>query len=196
MAEQERAEAAEIGMAETIGQMILFGLINPLIALPAFILGWIARRWWLVPAGAVAIAALFTSLSILDFNARPDVAADSEILWAALPFTLVPTLAWCGAGFFLGRWQRSRRDPEARALVRVASILAGLLLGAVLGAAAGLGLGELYVSVARVSSFEGLAGYVVVFLFIAPGVLVGAASGALAGAMLHRRLAGPRITPG
>jgi hypothetical protein len=178
-------------MAEMILQMIVFGLISPVIALPAFLFGWMVRQWWLVPLGAVAIAAVFLVLSLMD-SAVPK---GGEIVWAAVPVTLLAPLAWCIAGFYFGRWRRGRHGgSEAAGVVRAASIIAGLLLGAALGAAAGLGLGQAYVMLARVSSFEGLAGYVVVFLFMLPGLVIGAIGGAVIGDLVNRRRAGRHMT--
>lgn len=178
-------------MIEVIPQMIAFGLINPLVALPAFLLGWMVRRWWLVPVGAVWIAVVLLILSLTQ-SAVPEA---GEIVWQALPVTTLPPLAWCAAGYAFGHWRRSRHGGSKTAVaIRVASIGVGLLIGAPLGAAAGLGLGQAYVIMARVISFEGLSGYVVVFLFALPGLAIGGIAGAAIGGVLYGRLAARRMT--
>jgi hypothetical protein len=180
-------------MAGLIAQIVVFGLLSPGIAVSAFLAGWIARRWWLVPVAAVVIAAVFATISMVNLDAP----ADSEIVWAAVPFTIVAPLVWCSAGFYFGRWRRSRHVKSGSpGAARVASILAGVVTGAAIGTLAGLGLGEAYVTLARVSSFEGLAGYVVVFLFMLPGLLIGAAAGGAVGGIVQRRFAARRLGSG
>jgi hypothetical protein len=171
-------------MIDLFGRIILFGMVSPLIALPSFLWGWMVRRWWLVPIGAAVLAALFIVVALIDLD-RPE---DSEIVWSAAPASLVPPLAWCAAGYFFGRWRRGRGGYMPAGFGRVVSILGGLLLGAVAGATAGFGLGLAYVELAHVSSFEGLAGYVVVFLFALPGLVIGAILGAVIGGIVNRRL--------
>jgi hypothetical protein len=173
-------------LADLLVKIILFGLISPAIALPSFLYGAVVRRWWLVPIGAAALAALFLAIAF----------DDAEFVWAAAPVALVPVLAWCTAGYRFGRWRRSRRGKtEPAGFARAASIVAGLLLGGVAGTAAGLGLGAAYIDLAQVSSFEGLSGYVVVYLFMAPGLIIGAIAGAIIAAMINRRLGARGAAP-
>jgi hypothetical protein len=172
-------------LMELFGRIILFGLVSPLVAVPAFLYGMVVRRWWLVPIGAAALAALFVALAF----------EEGEIGWLAAPVTVLPPLAWSASGYYFGRWRRQHRGDERTGFARVVAIVAGLLLGAAAGAIAGFGLGLAYVELAQVSSFEGLAGYVAVFLFGLPGLVIGAIAGAVAGAMINRRLGARRAAP-
>lgn len=178
-------------MAEVAVQMVVYGLFSPLVAVPAFIFGWLVRRWWLVPLGAVALGALFTAISMVDFDAP----GGSEIAWPLVPLSVLPPLAWASAGYHFGRWRRRAGAGERATAARVAAIIGGILIGTVVGGVAGFGLGEAYVTLARVSSFEGLAGYVVVFLFALPGLLIGAVAGGVVAAVINTRLAARRMTP-
>ena len=171
-------------MTEAILQMIVFGLISPAIAVPAFLFGWAVRRWWLVPVGAIAIAAIFLIHSIVDFEA----ASEGEVVWAAIPFAVLPPLGWCSAGFWFGRWRRQHRETPPGGSGRAVNLTVGLVFGAALGVATGWGLGEIYVEIARVSPMEGYAGYLVVFFFMAPGLMIGAIAGVAAGLAVNRRL--------
>jgi len=172
-------------LIELVGRIVLFGLISPLIAVPALLYGMVVRRWWLVPVGAVLLAAIFAALA----------SEEGEVVWLAAPAALVPPLAWAAAGYYVGRWRRARPGGVPTALARGAPIAAGLVLGAAAGAVAGFGIGMAYVELAQVSSFEGLAGYVVVFLFALPGLVIGAILGAIIGGTIHRRLYARQASP-
>jgi hypothetical protein len=172
-------------LIELLGRIVLFGLISPLTAVPAFLYGMVVRRWWLVPVGAVGLAAIFAALGF----------EEGEVVWLAAPVAVVPPLAWAAAGYYVGRWRRARPGGVPATLARGASIVAGLVLGAVAGAVAGFAIGMAYVELAQVSSFEGLAGYVVVFLFALPGLVVGAILGAVIGGMIRRRLDARQASP-
>ncbi|MCC7274788.1 MAG: hypothetical protein IT561_19115, partial [Alphaproteobacteria bacterium] len=90
----------------------------------------------------------------------------------------------------LRRWLRGRQQAApGDPLARTVWSLLGLVLGACIGGIAGMGLGIAYVDLANVSSFEGLAGYTVMFLFVLPGILVGMIAGAVAGWRRSRRAA-------
>jgi hypothetical protein len=175
----------DTSLPDLLVKIILFGLISPAIALPSFLFGAVVRRWWLVPIGAAALAAIFTALAF----------EGGEIVWLAAPVAVLPPLAWSAAGYYFGRWRRARGGGVPASLARGVSIVAGLVLGAAAGAAAGFGIGVAYVELAQVSSFEGLAGYVAVFLFGLPGLIIGAIAGAVAGAMVNRRLGARRTAP-
>lgn len=62
--------------------------------------------------------------------------------------------------------------------------LLGGVLGAALGGVAGVLLGLAFVELAQVSDFEGRSGYLVGFLFMPAGIVVGAVAGAI---LLRRR---------
>lgn len=64
----------------------------------------------------------------------------------------------------------------------------GALLGAIFGGVTGVLLGLAWVEIFAVSSFEGASGYLVGFLFLPAGILLGAVAG---GIWLHRRGAQP-----
>jgi hypothetical protein len=64
---------------------------------------------------------------------------------------------------------------------RVIYVLLGFVLGGVIGAVAGFAIGSAYVTAAQVSSLEGLSGYVVVYAFAFPGVIIGMVAGVAGG---------------
>src|SRR5688572_13100308 len=125
----------ELPLLELFGRIILFGLISPLVAVPAFLYGMVVRRWWLVPIGAVALAAIFVALA----------SEEGEIVWLAAPASVLPPLGWSASGYCFGQWRRRRRGGEPAGFARAAAMAAGLLLGAAAGAVAGFGLGLAYV---------------------------------------------------
>ena len=57
--------------------------------------------------------------------------------------------------------------------------LIGLIFGAMLGAAVGVGLGLAYVSIFKVSDFEGYSGMLVFFTFMPLGAIAGGIAGAV-----------------
>src|SRR5215204_5090565 len=132
---ERRSEMDDPPLLELFGRIILFGLVSPLVAVPAFLYGMVVRRWWLVPIGAAALAALFVALAF----------GEGEVVWFAAPMTVLPPLAWSAAGYYVGRWRRRRRGDEPAGVARAAAIAAGLLLGAAAEAVAGFGLGLAYI---------------------------------------------------
>jgi hypothetical protein len=134
------------------------------------------RRWWLAAAGGFAIAAVFLTLSIVDFE-RPE---DSDFTWLAVPAALLGPSAWSAGGYFFGRWRRRRKGTvEPAAAGATVAAWTGGFIGLIIGAAVGLGLGLGYVELAHVSSFEGMAGYLVVYIFAPLGGITGAIIGAM-----------------
>ena len=158
------------------------GLTSPVNILGGLVLGWLCRRWWHVPVAAVVLeAAVFVTL------VRWNLPAEGELVLAFLPLGLVGPLAWCAAGFAL---RRALAGPDgARAggvAARIVSVAVGVVVGAAAGAGLGLLLGEAYVAWAKVSSFEGASGYLVVFGCGLPGLVIGSGLGAWLGWRLSR----------
>jgi hypothetical protein len=151
---------------------ILAGMINPVIIVPAIVIGAFARRWWQALLGAVAVAAVVFAIRSHH-----------------LPETVLAAAAWTSAAFLGAR--RWRAGPDT--WQSVVGLAAGFILGGLFGGGAGLALGAWYVEAAQVSNFEGKSGYVVVYLFLFPGVIIGAASGAVLGWLLGRRAGAARV---
>jgi hypothetical protein len=154
---------------------ILAGVINPLIIVPAIVIGALARRWWQALLGALVVAA-----------------AVFAIRWAAFPVTVLAAAVWTSAAFLAARRWRGGADtgPIRQSIFGLA---VGFILGGLFGGGAGVALGAWYVEAAQVSSFEGKSGYVVIFLFLFPGVIIGAATGAVLGWLLGRRAGAARF---
>lgn len=146
------------------------GLTAPANILGGLVLGWFCRGWWQVVLAAVVMHGVLLALILP--GSLPEGAT---LAWVALPLGVIGPLAWCAAGFAL---RRHVVTPGGMG-ERVVSALAGTVLGGAAGAVAGAGLGELYVTLARVSAFEGAAGYAVFFLFVLPGIGIGALLGAI-----------------
>jgi hypothetical protein len=165
-------------LAGVLLQGVLLGLASPMVALPAALLGWFARRPWQAVLGGVAVGVALFALSF-----RHTLPEGASIVWAAVPLGLVAPVLWALAGFLLGSWRRARgRRGSAPALwERLLGGLLGGVVGGLLGALVGYGAGVLYVELASVSNFEGQAGYAVVFGFALPGLVLGALAGLVLG---------------
>jgi hypothetical protein len=172
---------------------VLLGLVSPLVFIPAILLGWFARSWIWVFAGAVLIA-------LAGFGyALTTLPPGAFMVWAAAPLKILPPLAWAAAVFTLRRWIRQRTAAEpGNTGVRVVWLLIGLVLGAIAGGILGIALGTLYVEVTNASNFEGAAGYFVMLFCMPLGVLFGVIIGAVLGWRLSGRRAAPTaaVTPG
>lgn len=166
------------GLATAIVASVVQGLGSPANILGGLVVGWFCRRWWQVVLGAVTLHAVMLGAVL-----PGSLPAGAEIVWVLLPLGVVGPLAWCAAGFVLRRQVVTPGGGAERAGTAIAAGLAGGILGGALGAAAG----SLYVDIARVSSFEGQSGYLVVFGFVLPGMLIGAVLGAVVGWRRARR---------
>jgi hypothetical protein len=171
---------------------VLLGLASPLVFIPAILLGWFARSWIWVVAGAVLIALVGLGFALTELP------PGARMIWEAAPLGIIAPLAWAAAVFTLRRWMRQRTATEpAHPGVRVVWLLVGSVLGAIAGGILGIALGTLYVEITQASNFEGAAGYFV-FLFCMPvGVLLGVIIGAVFGWRLSGRRAAPpaSVTP-
>lgn len=166
-----------MGLAEAILRGLLHGLQSPWVIVPAWTIGWVARAWWQVVAGAFALAAILFAISQIALQSR--LPEGAQIVWWLVPLGLVPPLAHAAAAHWLRlRIGRSPGSPGAKLGTRLVSAFLGLLIGAALGAVIGFFVGEAYVEWAHVSQFEGGAGYMVIFVFALPGLLIGGGLGA------------------
>lgn len=147
-------------------------LTAPTNILGGLVLGWVCRGWWQVVLAAVVMHGVLVATML-----PGGMLENAPVVWLALLAGLAGPLAWCAAGFAL----RRHAVTPGSAAERAASAFAGLVLGGAAGAVIGLGLGELTVTMARVSTFEGAAGYAVFFLFVLPGIGIGAVLGAVLG---------------
>jgi hypothetical protein len=147
-------------------------LTAPTNILGGLVLGWLCRGWWQVVLAAVVMHGVLVATML-----PGGMLENAALVRLALLAGLAGPLAWCAAGFALRRHVVTPGSTAERA----ASAVAGLVLGGVAGAVTGLGLGELYVTMARVSTLEGAAGYAVFFLFMLPGIGIGAVLGAVLG---------------
>lgn len=174
-----------MGVLAAVIWSVLYDLIDPYIFVPAMALGWFARSIRVVLVGAALIAAVSIVLSLT----KPLPAGAERVLWLE-PIGIIAPLAWSYAVFRLRRWllQSDRIAPGGPA-VRLVRTALGFVLGGCVGCGAGLGLGLLYVSAANVSNFEGGAGYLVVFLFVPLGILIGMIAGAVLAWRRSRRIA-------
>lgn len=156
-------------------ESILWGAITPSILVPAALLGWWARRASVVVAGAIVIAAVNFAISLTE--TLPPGA--ERVLWLA-PVGILAPLGVAYAAFRLRAWLAAR-DAAAPASTgpRLVRSVFGAILGAVVGGGIGLGLGLAVVEIGQVSSREGESGYLVVFLFLLPGILIGLVTGAV-----------------
>jgi hypothetical protein len=162
-------------LLQAVGLSLLYGLADPLVFLPALVIGWLARAWWQAAAGAALIAVILFAIEL----ATPLPEGSSRV-WAVVPLMVIAPLVWTSLAYRLRRWLKVRRhvtpaDPVACAVLAVI----GGVVGACVGGLAGVALGTLYIQAAEVSNFEGAAGYMVVFLFMLPGIVIGAVAGAI-----------------
>jgi hypothetical protein len=158
---------------------VLMGLLSPIVALPALLVGWFARRTWQAVLGGVVVAVLLLALG--DFLS--ELPEGTINVWETLPLYLVAPVAWALAGFHLRRWRRARGQHSGGPELweKVLGALLGGVAGNMLGELGGYGLGLLYVEWAKVSGFEGHAGYVLMFGFALPGLMLGTLAGLVLG---------------
>ena len=158
-------------------QIILYQLISPFIFIPGILIGWFARTRAQLVGGGVLIAIVTTLLSFLQ-----SVPAGGQYVWGAIPLAVIAPLIWVFAVSALKRWMRPGESeaPRSSRLKLVRAII-GTVIGAPLGAAIGAGLGTAAVEIFQISAREGGAGYFVMFLFVLPGIPIGAIIGAIIG---------------
>jgi hypothetical protein len=136
-------------------------------------LGWFARAPWQAASMAMLVAAVLEIVSLIR------VGGGLDFLWW-LPLTLVAPTLWALAGFHLRRWlSRHGRSPEP-GLAAMQMALGGVI-GACLGAVGGYNLGRWYIEWAEVRVLTADAGYLEVFQFGLPGLLIGFILGLLLG---------------
>lgn len=160
-----------------IPQVILHQLISPYLFLPAIAVGWFARTRGQIVAGAVAIGIVSIALSFL--QPLPEGAQRAYVL---MPLVVISPLVWAFATAALKNWLR-REESTAAPSGSTARKALRAVIGAIIGAPAGGALGALIGSLAadyfKISNFEGGAGYYVVFLYVFPGIVIGAIAGAI-----------------
>jgi hypothetical protein len=148
--------------------------LNPLVFVPAFALGWFARRNWLLLAGALVIAAVQTILSLLE----PLPAGAGRWLWAE-PLGVVAPFLLAFAALRLRRWLRAsdRADPRSTLPCLVHTAL-GAIIGAGIGTGLFLGIGLAIVTLGDIHDREGGEAYLLVFVVAPFGLLLGLGAGA------------------
>lgn len=163
------------------------GLISPVNIVTGLVIGWFLRRWWQILVAVIVLQAIELAV----FTATK-LEPDQQILWAALPVGLVAPLAWCAAGRLL-RTLLYQPDGTARhgVGVRTGWTVIGVVLGGIAGGVIGFAAGIAYVQIAKVSTFEGLAGYMAVFGFGLPGVVIGLVAGGILAWRLSGRIKRP-----
>lgn len=160
-----------------VPQVILHQLISPFLFVPAIAVGWFARTRMQVTVGAVAVGVVSIALSFL--GRMPEGAS---IVYVLMPLTFVSPLVWAFATAALKK-KLLRDDPAATpasdVMRKAMRAVIGVVIGAPLGGALGALVGSLAADYFRISSFEGGAGYYVMFFFVLPGILIGAIVGAV-----------------
>jgi hypothetical protein len=172
-----------LDLFKALAESFLAGLIDPLVIVPAIAVGVLARRWWQALLGAVAVAAAVFAVGFFH-----DLPEGAEMVWAAVPVAALAPVTWSSAAFLGARRWRARAERGRRSVwPSVVGLAVGLEFGGLIGGVTGGALGAWYVEAAQVSNFEGMSGYVVVFLFLFPGMIIGAAAGTVIGWLLGRR---------
>ncbi|WP_431284822.1 hypothetical protein ACQW02_08420 [Humitalea sp. 24SJ18S-53] len=165
-------------------ESILWSLVAPAIFIPAIVLGWLARGFWVVIFGAVVIAGANIVMSLAETLPR----GAERVFWLA-PLGVVAPLVIGSAVFLLRRWLTSR-DQAAPGSIgpRLVRCLIGLVLGGVIGFGIGLGVGLAVIVIGGVANQAGGASALVVFVFVFPGILIGMIVGAIIGWVRSRRV--------
>jgi hypothetical protein len=175
-------------LATAILGSIGYGLISPSIFIPALAVGWFVQRWWHVAVGSIVIAVIS-----LVWWLTQELPEGAQIIWPTTPVGLIAPFVWCAAGFLARNWYRrhavATRQGFAMSFIRIAI---GIFVGGFGGGVLGSLIGMAYVALERVSSFEGLSGYVVA-AFMLIGIVIGIVGGGLAGFLRGR--VGPRTRP-
>lgn len=168
---------------------IFSALANPLVFLPAIVIGVVARAWWQVVLGAVLLTAALLGISI----ATTPLPEGGSRVWTTVPLGVIAPLAWAAVAFRFKQWRRARGGASGSPGATLAWVFGGVFLGLIVGAAVGVGAGMLFVELAHVSSFEGASGYLVFFAFMPGGAILGAIAGGILGAWRARRSALGRV---
>lgn len=160
-----------------IPRVLLYQLTSPFLFVPAIAVGWFARTRVQIILGAVAVGCVSIALSFL--QPMPE---GSSLVYGLMPLTFISPLVWAFATAALKR-RLQREDPAAAPAANLARKAIRAVIGVVIGAPVGGALGALVGSLAadhfRISNFEGGAGYYVMFLYVLPGILIGAIVGAV-----------------
>lgn len=158
-------------------QIILYQLTSPFIFVPGILIGWFARTRAQLVGGGVLIAAVITLLSFLE-----PLPPGGQRVWGTIPLALIGPMIWVFAVSALKRWMRPGEGEAPRSdRLRLVRTLVGVVIGAPLGGAIGALVGTAAVEIFQISAREGGAGYFVMFLFVLPGIPIGAIIGAIIG---------------
>ncbi len=158
-------------------QIILYQLTSPFIFVPGILIGWFARTRAQRVGGGVLIAIGITLLSFLE-----PLPPGGQRVWGTIPLAMIGPLIWVFAVSALKRFVRPGESEAPRSgRLKLVRAIIGTVIGAPLGAAIGAGLGTAAVEVFQISAREGGAGYFVMFLFVLPGIPIGAIIGAIIG---------------
>lgn len=167
---------------------VVHGLVAPAVIVPALVVGWMAPRTLVAVVGGVAIAAALFLFS----HWVASLPEGAVVIWWLMPLALIPPIAWSVGSHLAFRSLRAMAgDDRSHPGLRLVDAVVGAVIGAVLGGGAALLAGSIFVEVAQVSSFEGGAGYLVVFGFGFPGLVLGTLVGAFLGWRRRRRRAQP-----
>ena len=160
-----------------IPQVILHQLISPFLFVPAIAVGWFARSRVQIIVGAVAVAVLSIALSFMR-----GLPAGASLVYGLMPLTFISPLVWAFATAALKRklqGDAAAATPAGDIARKAIRAVIGVVIGAPAGGALGALVGSLAADYFRISNFEGGAGYYVMFLYVLPGILIGAIVGAV-----------------
>jgi hypothetical protein len=114
---------------------LMWSLSDTVIVAGAWLLGWLAKRWWILPVGAVPIVGLASVVGLFIRNATPGPGApDPGIATQAVTLNAVATLFWILVTYGLVTWARQpTSEPAGHRRNRVMGVAFGSLAGSVIG---------------------------------------------------------------
>jgi hypothetical protein len=157
---------------------LMWSLSETVIIAGAWLLGWFAKRWWMVIVGVVPIVGLATLVAVLIRHLMAEPGAPSPgIATQALIVDAVAALAWSSVAFRLARWAREPTGAPS-------GLRKGRVVGAAFGSVAGsvIGLLAQYLGMLAASAFG-----VTPLLAIPASKLLPTLAGGLVGWLVMRR---------
>jgi hypothetical protein len=164
-------------LADALLMGIVWSFLNPLVFVPAIVVGWLARDVRLVIVGALAMAAISIGMSL----SQP-LPPGARIVYAGLATQLIAPLAIALATFKFERWLHESAGPASpQAGRRIARTILGAMLGGITGALAFGTIGLLALQFSGVGNDDYVEGATMMILGSLVGLLIGLVVGAVLG---------------
>jgi hypothetical protein len=125
----------EWGPAVIMLSGLMWSLSDTVIVAGAWLLGWLATRWWILLVGAVPIVGLASLVGLFIRGVTPGSGSpDHGIATQAVTLDAVATLVWTLVAYGFAAWaRRPTSEPAGQRRDRVMGAAFGSLAGSVIG---------------------------------------------------------------